>query len=144
MTEDNVQDLTAAAKELIQRIEKLDDSKGTQIVRLAVTGRRNRQLIWILAAVVAVLLVFASLVANNANRIDSVTQRLDKSQTVGRKQALCPLYQLFLDSKSDRGRMANPRGPKAYDEAFAIIERGYKALECNEFKDPGTPLPGPK
>jgi hypothetical protein len=54
------------------------------------------------------------------------------AQTTQRQKALCPLYQVFLDSKSPEGRAAAP-DPLKYDHAFKVIQEGYDALECSDF-----------
>lgn len=133
--------LTAVAYELVDNVNKLNRDSGKQLVTLTHRAKRNRQMIWMLIGsflvdVVLTILLAAGFVSvnDNANKIESVTTRLDMSQTIGRQRALCPLYQIFLDSKSDAGRKRSPQGPEAYDRAFKTIEDGYNALECNDFK----------
>lgn len=138
---DDLSRLTAAAEELVLNVNSLNKDAGRQLVTLTQRAKTNRQLIWALAAsfLLDILLTIALglgyvAVNDNSNRIGDVTGRLDQSQTVGRQRALCPLYQLFLDSKSDAARQRNPDGPEAYDKAFKTIEDGYNALMCDEFK----------
>ena len=99
----------------------------------------NRRLIFFVIAggaldILLTVVISFALAGMNANteRIDALTQRLDTAQTVQRQKALCPLYQIFLDSKSAAGRAAAP-DPAKYDHAFVVIADGYKALECDQY-----------
>lgn len=137
-------ELAALAAQLLDEIDDLSKDSGNQFVALAKRARTNRILIVITIGSVIidlVLTVVLTLVGvsmqHNTDRIDALTQRLDNAQTTQRKEALCPLYQIFLDSKSAAGRKAAP-DPLKYDHAFQVIENGYKALDCSQFIT-GTP-----
>src|SRR5882762_10052531 len=127
------------AQQLLGEIENLGEKSGNQFVSLARRARTNRILITVTIVSVAIDLAITVVLAligtgmqHNTDRIDSLTQRLDTAQTVQRQKALCPLYQIFLDSKSPQGRAAAP-DPKKYDHAFVVIADGYKALQCDQF-----------
>lgn len=144
-------ELISIGNALIAEIEILTKDSGDQFLSLAKRARTNRMLI--LVTIFSVLIDFALSIAmifvmiamqHNTDRIDALTQRLDTAQTVQRQKALCPLYQIFLDSKSAAGRAAAP-DPEKYDHAFVVIKQGYDALECDQYitGDPGTVSPGP-
>jgi hypothetical protein len=132
-------DLPTEAAALTRIVKQLNNDMGQQIVRLSLVAAKNRRIIWILACSLAfdIALTIAMGVGyvdvqHNARNIGAVADRLTVAQTVDKQKALCPLWQLFLDSRSPRARDANPQGPEAYDKAFAIIESGYAALRCRE------------
>jgi len=144
-------ELVGLASTLISEIESLASDSGKQFVSLAQRARTNRMLI--LATIFSVLIDFGLTIVlaiigtgmqHNTDRIDQLTQRLDQAQTVQRQKALCPLYQIFLDSKSAAGRKAAP-DPKKYDHAFVVIKNGYEALECERYitATPTPVSPGP-
>lgn len=144
-------ELIGLANTLINEIETLADDSGKQFVSLAHRARTNRMLIIATAASVLFDLLLTIILAfvgvgwhDNTTRIDALTQRLDTAQTVQRQKALCPLYQVFLDSKSKVGRDAAP-DPKKYDHAFVVIQQGYDVLECNKYitGNPTAVSPGP-
>lgn len=142
-TGDRLARLTEVAQALLDEITELKQEGGEQFVSLAKRARSNRRMIW--AVIAGCMLDVALTVAfgfglmrvdSNANRIDDLTHRLDVAQTTQRQKALCPLYQIFLDSKSPQGRAAAP-DPEKYDHAFQVIEDGYKVLNCAEFNADG-------
>lgn len=149
--EDRLPELIGLATTLISEVETLAGDSGKQFVSLAQRARTNRMLILATAASVFIDLVLTVVLAvigvgmqHNTDRIDTLTQRLDNSQTIQRQKALCPLYQIFLDSKSAAGRAAAP-DPHKYDHAFVVIKQGYDALECSKYIT-GNPVgvsPGP-
>lgn len=144
-------ELISLANTLINEIETLADDSGKQFVSLAHRARTNRLLIIATAASVMFDLLLTVILAfvgigwhENTNQIDTLTHRLDTQQTVQRQKALCPLYQVFLDSKSKQGRDAAP-DPEKYDHAFVVIQQGYDALECDHYitHAPTAVSPGP-
>lgn len=141
-----VEELISIGSALITEVNELTKDSGDQFVSLAKRARVNRMLILATAAscfvdlvLTVVLTVVGVGMQHNTDRIDSITKRLDYAQTVQRQKALCPLYQIFLDSKSPQGRAAAP-DPKKYDHAFVVIKQGYDALECSKYIT-GTPSP---
>lgn len=143
---DRREELITLAAQLINEVDELAEGSGKQFVSLARRARTNRMLILITIGSVIIDLVLSVVVIyvlagmqRNTDRIDSLTARLDQAQTIQRQKALCPLYQIFLDSKSPQGRKAAP-DPEKYDHAFVVIQQGYDALECDQFitKDPST------
>lgn len=131
--------LISLATALNAEIEVLARDSGTQFVSLARTTRRNRLMIWGLAAgglldvLLTVVMAFVgSGVIRNNDRIDKLTSDLQAQQTESRRRALCPLYGVFLDSRSEAGRKNAP-DPAKYDHAFEVIEEGYMVLGCDKF-----------
>ncbi|MFE0101145.1 hypothetical protein [Streptomyces sp. NPDC059009] len=142
---DRLARLTELAQTLIDEVAELAGENGAQLVTLTKRSRTNRRMILVtLASLVldVALTVTMALglvrVDHNADRIDSLTHRLDVAQSDTRRKAFCPLYTIFLSSKSAQGRKA-AADPKAYDHAFDVIEEGYKALNCGEFIDDAQP-----
>jgi len=134
-------ELAALAMQLIEEVDELSKDSGAQFVTLAKRARTNRMLIVATIVSVSIDLIITIVLAlvgvnmqHNTDRIDALTQRLDEAQTVQRQKALCPLYQIFLDSKSSQGRKAAP-DPQKYDHAFVVIKDGYKILNCDQFID---------
>lgn len=144
--DDRIARLTELAQTLVDEVQELASGNGAQLVTLTKRSRTNRRMIWVVVGSVAldVMLTVAMGVGlvqvdQNADRIDSLTQRLNTAQTETRRGAFCPLYEIFLSSKSDAGRKA-AEDPKAYDRAFRVIEDGYQALRCPEFTDGEPPF----
>lgn len=141
---DRLNRLTELAVEIIQELENLVTDSGDQFVSLAKRARTNRRLIivtiasLVLDVVLSVFLALAVIqIGDNDQAISALTNRLDVSQTVQRQKALCPLYQLFLDSESAAGRAAAP-DPVKYDHAFVVIRDGYSVLGCETFITDGS------
>jgi hypothetical protein len=137
--QDRLGRLAELASEIVGELENLANDSGKQFVSLARRTRTNQRLItvMILSLVLDVILsVFLALglvqVRGNEHDISALTTRLDISQTVQRQKALCPLYQLFLDSRSAAGRAAAP-DPVKYDHSFEVIQDGYDVLGCSAF-----------
>jgi len=148
--QDKIASLTQAARALAREISEIDTNAGAQLVRLTRRVRINWLFTLIMAASVVLDLALTVMMGfgfvslnNNGDRITKITERLDVAQTVQRQSALCPLYQLFLDSRSDRARDAYPKGPEEYDRNFAVIRDGYVALGCSEFSE-NPPASGSK
>ncbi len=132
--------LITMAQELSDEVEELSRDSGRQFVSLAHTAKQNRLMIWalilggVLEAILSVVLAFSLVsIRSNTDRIDTLTQRLDIQQTDNRRRALCPVYQLFLDTETKEGRAAAPDKEK-YDHSFEVIRKGYGVLECASFE----------
>jgi hypothetical protein len=131
--------LILSAQELGQEVEQLAAESGVQFVSLAKTARRNRIMIWgvVIGGILDVILTVVMVIVgngmiDNTNRIDALAQETSATQQAQRQRALCPLYGIFLESKSAAGRAAAP-DPKKYDHAFEVIEEGYRFLECDQY-----------
>ncbi len=130
--------LTQTANDLVAGVNALNAGTGVKVASLSTRIRRNQKVLWIVIASVvldiAVTLVVTFTVVNtreNTDKLNDLTARLNYSQNVSRKQALCPLFKIFVDSKSDAGRKAYPQGVKEYDRLFGIIEGSYRSLQCD-------------
>lgn len=135
-TGDRLAQLTEVARELLDEITELKEEGGEQFVSLARRARDNRRMIWVAIVLTVATGLGLFQVTLNADHINGLTHRLDVAQTTQRQKALCPLYQLFLDSKSPQARKAAP-DPAKYDHAFEVIEDGYRVLNCAEFNADG-------
>lgn len=142
-----LEELIDVGTRLLGQIETFANEGGQQFVSLAQRARVDRRSIWLLSVsllldvALTVFMIFSQIqISHNEHGITALTDRLDVAQTTQRQKALCPLYQLLLDSKSDAGRAASA-DKKAYDHAFAVIQSGYNALECSVFinSDGGPP-----
>jgi hypothetical protein len=136
---DELETLVNAASTLMDRVTVLARDEGVQFTELARRSKQNRILsvISITGLILDVILSIA--LAFGGYQLQHLTHRIDVSQTTTRQKALCPMYQVFLDSKSAAGRNAAP-DPKKYDHAFVVIKEGYEALNCDEFIS-GNPAP---
>jgi len=139
--EAKIEELIGLGSRLLLQIEAFTTEGGKQFVNLAQRARANRRAIWLLGlsilldlALTAFMIFSQIQISSNEHQIGDLTNRLDTAQTTQRQKALCPLYQLLLDSRSDAARKASP-DPKAYDHAFAVIQSGYNALDCSVFID---------
>jgi hypothetical protein len=128
------------AEALLGEAERLGQETGGQIVKLARTSRTNRRLIWMTVGGFALDIALTIAVAIGALQIGTLTHRLDVAQTVQRQKALCPLYQVFLDSKSPAARKA-AEDPIKYDHAFKVIQDGYDVLGCSAYINQAVAVP---
>lgn len=135
-TGDRLTQLTEVARELLDELTELKEEGGEQFVSLARRARDNRRMIWVAIALTIATGLGLFQVTLNADHIDGLTHRLDVAQTTQRQKALCPLYQVLLDLKSPQGRERAP-DPVKYDHAFAVMEDGYRVLNCAEFNADG-------
>jgi hypothetical protein len=129
---DRIQRLIDLAAALNTEVEELAGASGKQFVSLAHTAKVNRRLIWlaIVSAVVQLgIIITLAVVVVDVNRNN---ERLNEVTTEQRKRALCPLYGIFLESRSPEGRAATPDKEK-YDHAFEVIAEGYAVLGCGEY-----------
>lgn len=136
--ESNIERLTRIADDISSHLDRIDKLYKPQIIDVARYGKNNRKLIWGLVLSLVFDMVLTFFLVNNAIKVDNVTKRLDVAQSVQRQGALCPLYQIFLDSKSSEARK-RAVDPQKYDEAFEVIQDGYNKLKCNEVSNLTTP-----
>jgi hypothetical protein len=136
---DRLEELIRVGQSLLVEIQNFAKAGGQQFTALAGRARSNRRAIVALSVSLALDIALTVIMAigwvqvtDNDDRIAALTERLDQAQTVQRQKALCPLYQLLLDSKSAASRAAAP-DPKAYDHAFEVIQSGYDAFQCSVF-----------
>jgi hypothetical protein len=139
--------LAAAATALVAELEEFSDDAGVQFVTLAKRAQQNRVLIWIGLVLVALgigLSVVVGLtvlqVQDNSRTNSELTHRLDVSQTVTRKNTLCPLYILLRAGDTKAARDAS-KDKAAFDKSYMVINQGYAALNCQEFTP--SPVPSP-
>lgn len=129
---DRVQRLIDLATELNGEIEELAGRSGKQFMSLAHTAKMNRRLIWVAIISGIVQLGIIMTMVFVVIGVDRNNDRLDAVTTEQRKRALCPLYGIFLDSRSDEGRKRAP-DPEKYDHAFDVIQQGYVVLSCEQY-----------
>lgn len=127
--DDRIEALTGVSRELVEQVSKLRTENAEQLVELAHQARVNKRITKVLLAMSAFAICLTLIVGFSFIRLNDLAGELDASQQIQRQEALCPLYKLFLDSRSLKRRAQAP-DPEAYDHAFEIIERGYKVLHC--------------
>lgn len=119
-------ELTAAAEELVDNINKLNRETGGQLVALSYRAKRNRMMIWALAASLLLDVILTLFVVNLTYKVASV-------QNVTKSQVLCPLYQQFVNADTPASReLARKNGQDLVkrDEAFRVIHHSYIVLGC--------------
>jgi hypothetical protein len=127
------EELAIAARELTAKVASLDLGAADRQIVLAKQARRNRTMIYWIIGVVAIQLVLAALVGVAIRGETNNTDRLNMSETIGRQKALCPLYQLLIEKNTPKARAA-ALNKASYDRTYKIINEGYVALNCKEFK----------
>lgn len=139
--------LTEVAEELTQEIDTLQSATGQQnnTVLRRLTRNKRVMILVLISFLVDIgvtigLAVTINHTANTTDKVNNITARLNYGQDVQRRKVLCPLYQIFVDSKSEAARKTYPKGVKEYDRVFGIIQRSYNVLECNK-PIPAVPKP---
>lgn len=134
--------LSEQAGELVAEINRLNEDTGKTLEGVNTKVRRNQRMTWLVGlSLLADLLVTVVLgftlhsTTTNADKTDRVAARLTYNQTVTRQKVLCPLYQLFIDSKSEAGRKSYPEGPAAYDKVFMTLQESYDIIRCAQYKE---------
>lgn len=133
-TNEDIQELTRLAAELLNKIDTLASGTGDQMVELAKSTKRNRMLIWILWVGFALDIMLTVAMAIGGVALVNVTDQVNSQQELTRKEVLCPLYQIFVNSDTPAAReraKAAGQDMKARDEAFKEIKRSYTVLKCN-------------
>src|SRR6266700_4122480 len=101
---------------LLGKVNGLNDNTtilSESVERLTTRAKVNRRLIitiiigFVLDITLTVIMAFVLNTQNTTtNRINALTQQLQQEQTVQRKEALCPLYQLFINADTPATRAA--------------------------------------
>lgn len=132
------EDLAIQAKELTETVDRLNKDSVQHFKDMERMSKLNTRLVFgtiiglFLDVTLTILLAFQGhQVSINEHQITQVTDRLNFSQTVTRKQVLCPLYKTFLASKSTEGAANFPQGAAAYMKLFAQLQNSYDVLDCN-------------
>jgi hypothetical protein len=137
-TDPEIRELNRLASELITRLDVLTGGTADQLVNLSVTARRNRRMIWALALSMALDLVLTVAVTIGFVAIGNNQQTIQNVRTAERRDALCPLYQQFINADTAQQRETarkNGQDLEKRDEAFRVIRKGYETLNCKEFED---------
>jgi hypothetical protein len=125
-------ELQAAA--LSASVGRLNEDLGDQVVVLAHEAKRNRRLVKALAVSIALDIALSIGLAVGFAKIDNNSDAIAESQRVSQEEALCPVWQAFLDSKSQEAKDRYPKGPEAYEKVFDDIRHGYDVLGCAQLK----------
>lgn len=112
-------------------------SLSEQVVRLSdalleLSRRVRRSRVMILTVIVGFILDIALTVTLTIVAVEqnNNTEAIHNIQDRTSQQVLCPLYQIFLNARSDQARAVYPQGTAAYDKAFNQIQHGYNVLGC--------------
>ncbi len=133
--------LSSAAERLASQVVELNNTvaKATEVrdelTKLSRLGKVNRILAIITFLAVIALAAVSAFLINTNMRLNEVTSKLDREVTVHRVEALCPLYQLFVNADTPQAREnAKTRGDDlvARDAAFSSIKKSYATLKCEE------------
>lgn len=134
--------LSEQAGDLVAEINKLNEDTGRTLEGVNTKVRRNQRMTWLVGLslladlIVTVVLGFTlHQTSTTADKTDKVTDRLNYSQNVTRQKVLCPLYEIFINSKSDVGRQRHPGGPAEYDKIFVTFQQSYDVIKCAQFKE---------
>lgn len=122
-------ELASIASQLSREHAELSEQQSNHVAILAKYTRKTRKIVYSLIASLILDLFLTGFLAFTHAKLDNVTKNVQYSQTVQRQRVLCPLYTVFLQSRSAEGRKRAP-DPKKYDEAFKVIADGYRTLEC--------------
>lgn len=137
VTEQEIRELTLQAKALVNKIDDLVGGTGTQMIHLSKTARTNRRMIWALIFSCTLELILTVLVGYNLVRVVDNSNSIREIQTSQRRDALCPLYQQFINADTPKAReaaKANGQDLETREHAFQVIRNGYAALNCSEFE----------
>lgn len=126
---------TDSISELIDTVKKFPPEIFKELNYLQGRARSNRR--WLILVIIGVFLfgTIGTITAVNTYKVTEISHRINATVTIQRQKALCPLYQVFLNSRSDQQRNALPNdaAKQKYDQAFMVIQQGFDTLECNEF-----------
>lgn len=134
--------LLALADRLESRLAAIDDTVKS-VQKLQRSSQTNRKLIiGLCVSLILDLLLTTAMgigiirVNDNSHKTDILADKVNTEVTVQRVEALCPLYQLFVDADTTTSRAAAAaRGDDMVirDKAFSIIRKSYDALRCRDF-----------
>jgi hypothetical protein len=129
---DKLVELAQRAAGIAEEYADLARSNGDAIVSLNKRDRSKGRRIVFMAVAVAMDVVLSGVLTLALIQVHTLTDRLDTSQTVTRRNSLCPLYTLLKSTETPAARAAAP-DKAAYDHAVMVIRDGYTALGCAEF-----------
>lgn len=134
--------LLTLADRLEARLSAIDDTVG-EVQKLQRSSQTNRKLIiGLCVSLILDLLLTTAMgigiirINDNSNKTDKLAAEVNTEVTVQRVEALCPLYQLFVDADTTTSRAAAAaRGDDMAlrDKSFSIIHNSYDALRCHDF-----------
>lgn len=137
--ERSLNELTAAARTLSTSLTELNRDAADKIIVLMRLGRSNRRMIVALALSFTFDMILTVLLAFGFVQIGETQSQIQDVRTVERRDALCPLYEQFVNADTPKGRelaKRNGQDLERRDEAFRVIRRGFDALQCYEFHQP--------
>jgi hypothetical protein len=134
--EDAAEELAAAIQRLDESVRHANDVR-SELDDLVRRSQKNRLLIRAVGAALAIevallgaMTFFGVQTRINANRIDNIVK-------IQHDSALCPLYQIFIQSDTPQNRAraeAQGQDMALRDRQFVIIRESYAALKCETKK----------
>mgnify|MGYP001589292114 FL=1 len=126
---------------MMLQVEQLNKESSTTIEDVARTAVKTRRFTWALAVSLALDVALTTVLGlvidtqqDNSDKIAAVVRDVETAQGIQRQEALCPLYQLFLDSESKVPPNQTPEQLAERTKAFGIIHKSYDSLECAKLK----------
>lgn len=132
-TEQEIAELTAVARELLGRLDSLVDGTGDQMVHLSKRAKQNRSMILALSFSLFLDVGLTVVMALGLMQLTSLTDRVDRQQTITQREALCPLYRQFINADTPQARQLAERNGQDMEkraEAFRVIRHGFDILNC--------------
>lgn len=134
--QERLEALTQSANELVAEVNTLNEGTGRKVEDVQKKVRRNQLILWFALASFIADIALTAILTLTINNVSNLTDRVNFSQRTQRARVLCPLYKIFVDSRSEQGRQAYAKGPEAYDKVFDIIEDSYRVLNCEHVDQP--------
>lgn len=131
--EQRMNELGVNSVRLVEAIEELGRDTGTTISVLRTRAYRNRAMLWGLAILAALQIAAITALAFLAVETRHQNNEIQTIQTRTSDKVLCPLYGAFLAAANNPvpDELKNdPAQLREREEAFRVIEDGYKELEC--------------
>jgi len=112
--------LSLVVAQLATSVDRLSNAFGRS-EKVAATLRR-------IVIAIIVMMVLGIGVAGYAVYIGVRAGEASRAEIQTRREVLCPLYELFLDSYKPDAQPSERR--KQYEESFVILRRSYEVLDC--------------
>jgi hypothetical protein len=130
--DDDLLRLELQAAALSASVGRINEDIGDQVVKLSLMAKKNRRLIKALAASFALDILLTIGLGFGFVQLDKTSSELDAVQKVAQREALCPLFDIFMQARSEEGKARSTLSPEEYDRAYDRIENGYHAMKCGD------------
>jgi hypothetical protein len=130
--DDDLLRLELQAAALSASVGRINEDIGDQVAKLSHVAKRNRRLIKALAASFALDILLTIGLAFGFVQLGHTSDELNAVQKVAQREALCPLFEIFMQARSEEGKARSTLSPEEYDRAYDRIENGYHAMKCGD------------